>query len=149
MAGGQQELLVCCLPARQWVQPRATLRTWVPGENLGALVFAALPGVGTGCADPSADEFGSLGQLRLLLCLRAFFSLLPSQSLCDFCNLIFGAPLKIFKPFAMIAVPQQLLFSCERAVAVTSWLGFDLHCHQGCRASAGLLHGPGTSLKER
>lgn len=73
MAGGQQELLVCCPPARHRVQPRATPRTWGPGGNLGVLVFAALPGMGTGCADLSADEFGSWRQLRLWLCLRAFF----------------------------------------------------------------------------
>lgn len=105
---------------------------WAPGVLTCPLMNSVL-GASSGC--------GCVSEL--------FFSLLPTQSLCDFCNLIFGAPLKIFKPFAMTAVPQQLLFSCEWAVAVMSRLGFDLCCHWGCRASFGLLHGPGMSLKER
>lgn len=33
-----------------------------------------------------------------------------------FCNLIFGASVKIFKPFVMIAIPLQLLFLLEWAL---------------------------------
>ena len=42
----------------------------------------------------------------------AAFSLycLPSHLVSDSCNVIFGVSLKIFKPFVMKAIPQQLLF---------------------------------------
>lgn len=36
--------------------------------------------------------------------------LLPSPLVSGFCNLIFGASVKIFKPFVVIVIPLQLLF---------------------------------------
>lgn len=44
-------------------------------------------------------------------CFENFFLYcLPSPLVSGSCNLIFGASVKIFKPFVMIAVPLQLLF---------------------------------------
>jgi len=80
---------------------------------------------------------------RLWLCITALsLYCLPSHFVCDSCNLIFGVSLKIFKPFVMIAIPQQLLVFWEWVVVVVrSRLGLDLPCTMECRAGLGLLQG--------
>lgn len=81
-------------------------------------LLIALLGIGTSCAGPSADPLP--GGQAVTVSQSFFLYCLPSPLVSDFCNLICGASVKIFKLFVMIAIPVQLLFflgmGCDRPI---------------------------------
>lgn len=95
------------------------------GQSCGVLTLVTQPGMGSCHADLSAVK---LGQLWLCITASSLYCL-PSRLVSDSFNLIFGVSLKIFKPFVMIAIPQQLLFLLGMGSVgqISAWFGPALH----------------------